>query len=115
MDVIRDADVDLRPLLERTVGIIGYGNQGRAQALNLRDSGVAVIIGSIARRRRGAGRARRLRGLAHRRAVRRAPTSSRCSIPDEVQRDVYHARHRAAPAPPGRCSTSPTATTSTSG
>src|SRR4029450_3097327 len=48
MDVIRDAEVDLAPLLERTVAIIGYGNQGRAQALNLRDSGVRVLIGSIA-------------------------------------------------------------------
>lgn len=41
-----DADADLSHLAGRTVGIIGYGNQGRAQALNLRDSGVAVIIGN---------------------------------------------------------------------
>ena len=30
-----------------TVAIIGYGNQGRAQALNLRDSGFNVIVGNI--------------------------------------------------------------------
>jgi ketol-acid reductoisomerase len=29
----------------RVVAILGYGNQGRAQALNLRDSGVSVVIG----------------------------------------------------------------------
>ena len=29
----------------KTVGIIGYGNQGRAQALNLNDSGIKVIVG----------------------------------------------------------------------
>ena len=28
----------------RRVAVLGYGNQGRAQALNLRDSGVAVTI-----------------------------------------------------------------------
>lgn len=32
-------------LLSRTVAVIGYGNQGRAQALNLRDSGVPVLVG----------------------------------------------------------------------
>ena len=47
MEVIRDADASLQPLLERSVAIIGYGNQGRAQALNLRDSGVSVLVGSI--------------------------------------------------------------------
>ncbi|MEQ1936555.1 MAG: hypothetical protein ABL962_22110, partial [Fimbriimonadaceae bacterium] len=32
-------------ILSRSVAIIGYGNQGRAQALNLRDSGLNVTIG----------------------------------------------------------------------
>jgi ketol-acid reductoisomerase len=43
--MLHDADLDLSPLAGRTVAIVGYGNQGRAQALNLRDSGVAVRIG----------------------------------------------------------------------
>ena len=41
-----DADVSLAPLDGKTVAILGYGNQGRAQALNLRDSGVNVIVGN---------------------------------------------------------------------
>jgi ketol-acid reductoisomerase len=41
-----DADADLRVLDDRTVGVIGYGNQGHAQAQNLRDSGVGVIVGN---------------------------------------------------------------------
>src|SRR5579871_1043891 len=41
-----DSDADLTHLAGRTVGIIGYGNQGRSQALNLRDSGVPVIVGN---------------------------------------------------------------------
>ncbi|HEY0629642.1 MAG TPA: ketol-acid reductoisomerase [Sphingomicrobium sp.] len=45
MDARRDADIDPTPLLGKRVAIIGYGNQGRAQALNLRDSGVDVVVG----------------------------------------------------------------------
>ena len=41
-----DKDADLKYLKGRTVGIIGYGIQGRAQALNMRDSGVRVIVGN---------------------------------------------------------------------
>jgi ketol-acid reductoisomerase len=45
--IYRDADADPAALAGRTVAVIGYGNQGRAQALNLRDSGVAVVVGGI--------------------------------------------------------------------
>lgn len=39
-------DADLSVLEGKTVAIIGYGNQGSAQALNMRDSGINVIVGS---------------------------------------------------------------------
>ncbi|MEM2874913.1 MAG: ketol-acid reductoisomerase [Candidatus Hadarchaeales archaeon] len=42
-----EKDADLGILRDRTIAIIGYGNQGHAQANNLRDSGCRVIIGSI--------------------------------------------------------------------
>ena len=44
MDWIRDADIDRAALAGKRVAIIGFGNQGRAQALNLRDSGVDVVV-----------------------------------------------------------------------
>ena len=38
-------DCDLQKLAGKTVAIIGYGSQGHAHALNLKDSGVDVIVG----------------------------------------------------------------------
>src|SRR5207244_12371574 len=45
LKVYYDADADRGRLRGRTVAIIGYGSQGHAHALNLRDSGVSVIVG----------------------------------------------------------------------
>lgn len=46
MQLLMDKDASLEPLRGKTVAVLGYGNQGQAQALNLRDSGVAVIVGN---------------------------------------------------------------------
>jgi ketol-acid reductoisomerase len=40
-----DDDADLHTLDGKTVAIIGYGSQGHAHALNLKDSGVSVVVG----------------------------------------------------------------------
>lgn len=40
-----DSDADLKVLADKTVAIVGYGIQGAAQAKNLRDSGVKVVLG----------------------------------------------------------------------
>jgi ketol-acid reductoisomerase len=45
--VYHDDDIDIQPILEKTVGIVGYGSQGHAQAQNLRDSGVRVIVADL--------------------------------------------------------------------
>jgi ketol-acid reductoisomerase len=44
MRVYFDGDADPALIRSRAVAIVGYGNQGRAQALNLRDSGVSVTV-----------------------------------------------------------------------
>src|SRR5690348_10539915 len=40
-----DDDADLHELDGKTVAIIGYGSQGHAHSLNLKDSGVDVVVG----------------------------------------------------------------------
>ena len=53
-----DDDADLGLLDGKTVAIIGYGSQGHAHALNLRDSGVDVVVGLRAGLRAAPRRAR---------------------------------------------------------
>ena len=40
-----ETDADLSVLEDKIIGIIGYGSQGHAHALNLRDSGLNVMVG----------------------------------------------------------------------
>ena len=47
--VYYETDGDLKYLAGKTVAILGYGSQGHAHALNLRDSGVKVIVGEVAK------------------------------------------------------------------
>ncbi len=46
MQLLNDQDASLEPLHGKTVAVLGYGNQGQAQAQNLRDSGVRVVVGN---------------------------------------------------------------------
>src|SRR5450631_1099965 len=46
--IYHDKDADLKYLKDKTVAIIGYGSQGHAHALNLKDSGVKVVVGLYA-------------------------------------------------------------------
>jgi len=44
MQLLRDADIDMAALAGERVAVLGYGNQGRAQSLNLKDSGIDVVV-----------------------------------------------------------------------
>jgi ketol-acid reductoisomerase len=47
-EIYQDGDANLAVLQGKTIAIIGYGNQGRSQALNMRDSGLKeVIVGNV--------------------------------------------------------------------
>jgi ketol-acid reductoisomerase len=45
MKIYYDKDTDLRHILNKTVAVLGYGSQGHAHALNLKDSGINVVVG----------------------------------------------------------------------
>ena len=45
MKVYHDEDIDGSILDGKKVAVIGYGSQGRAQALNMKESGVDVVVG----------------------------------------------------------------------
>ena len=45
MKLYYDSDADLSVFKDKTVAVLGYGSQGHAHALNLKDSGVDVVVG----------------------------------------------------------------------
>ena len=45
MKIYKDEDADLSILKDKVIAVLGYGSQGHAHALNLRDSGLNVIVG----------------------------------------------------------------------
>jgi ketol-acid reductoisomerase len=89
-----DDDADLSLLDGKTVAIIGYGSQGHAHALNLKDSGVDVVVGL----REGSSSAAKAaeHGLE---VLPIADAASRGDVvmmlvPDELHRDVYESEVR---------------------
>ena len=84
-----DNDADLSLLKDKTIAILGYGSQGHAHALNLRDSGLNVIIGQ----REGSANY----DLAVEHGFKPVPLSEATKqgdlvnilLPDEVQGDLY--------------------------
>jgi ketol-acid reductoisomerase len=89
--VYYDADADLSLLKNKTIAILGYGSQGHAQAQNLRDSGLNVIVGQ----RKGSPNYE----LAKSHGFDPLPVADAAKagdlvnilLPDEVQADVYKA------------------------
>ena len=45
MKIYYQSDCDLSYLQDKKVAVIGYGSQGHAHALNLKDSGIDVVVG----------------------------------------------------------------------
>ncbi len=84
-----DADIDDSSLREKTVAVIGYGSQGHAHALNLKDSGFNVIVGLYeGSKSRETAEADGLEVFDNAEAAERADLISFC-LPDTVQAGVY--------------------------
>lgn len=84
-----DADANLDLLTQKTIAIIGYGSQGHAHALNLKDSGMNVIVGLYP----GSKSAEKAKAAGL--AVHTVADASQAAdfimilLPDEVQKTIY--------------------------
>ena len=88
-EMFYDDDADLSVIQGRKVAVIGYGSQGHAHALNLRDSGVDVRVGlAEGSRSKAKAEAEGLTVLSVADAVRAADVVM-ILAPDQVQRTVY--------------------------
>ncbi|NDJ15706.1 ketol-acid reductoisomerase [Myxacorys almedinensis] len=84
-----DADANLDLLAGKTIAIIGYGSQGHAHALNLRDSGINVIVG-LYPGSKSAPKAKDAGLTVHSVAdATKAADFIMILLPDEAQRSVY--------------------------
>lgn len=83
-----DKDADLGVLKGQTIAVIGYGNQGSAQAQNMRDSGLKVIVGSIADASGAKAKEAGFEVLPIAEAAKKADIVH-ILIPDELQAQVY--------------------------
>jgi ketol-acid reductoisomerase len=87
-DIYYDADVSMSILDERTVAILGYGNQGQMQAKNMRDSGVEVIVGNRSDEYRQQATEDGFEAFGIPEAAERGDTLF-LLLPDEVAPDVF--------------------------
>jgi ketol-acid reductoisomerase len=90
MRVYYDSDADLARLLSKKIAIVGYGSQGHAHALNLRDSGVANVAVAL---REGSASAKKAEGegLKVMSVAEAAAWADAIMIlaPDELQREIW--------------------------
>lgn len=87
--IYHDADADLELITKKRIAVIGFGNQGHAHALNLRDSGCSVIVGLPANSRsRARAEAQGFRVMTTAEAVQQADVVA-LLFPDERHHEVY--------------------------
>ncbi|MEM9399099.1 MAG: ketol-acid reductoisomerase [Verrucomicrobiota bacterium] len=87
--IYKDKDANLDVLKAKTVAVIGFGSQGHAHAMNLKQSGVNVIIGLYAKSKsREAARRKKFKVFDTAEAVKKADVIF-MAVPDMLMADVY--------------------------
>ncbi len=91
MRVYYDRDADISRILDKKIAIVGYGSQGRAHALNLKDSGVKNVVVAL---KPGSATAKKVEadGLTVMGVAEAAKWADALMIlaPDELQRGIYN-------------------------
>ena len=95
VNVYYDKDADLDVLKGKTIGIVGYGSQGHAHALNLKDNGQNVVVGLYPESRSRATAQEAGLEVADVPEVAKMSDVLMVLIPDHLQGDVY--RQQIAP------------------
>jgi len=88
VQIYREEDASLDSLAGKKLGVIGYGNQGSAQAKNLRDSGLEVVVGN----REDPAKERAKEDGFETTGIAEAASEADVVfvlIPDEVQKEVF--------------------------
>ena len=87
--VYHDKDADLKVLNGKTMAVLGFGSQGHAHALNLKESGVQVIVGLYKGSKSAkVARSRGFKVYSNAEAVKRADVIF-VAVPDTRQAEVY--------------------------
>jgi len=92
MEIYYDKDADLSLLKDKTIGVVGFGSQGHAHALNLKDSGLTVIVGLYPGSKSWAkaeGAGLRVGSVAD---VAKEADVIMILAPDQVQRELYESQ-----------------------
>ena len=90
MRVYYDRDADVNLIKGKKVAVVGYGSQGHAHAMNLRDSGATDVVVAL---REGSGSAAKAEGAGFK--VMTAADAAAWAdvvmvlVPDELQGDLY--------------------------
>lgn len=88
VNVLHDKDINIEILKDKTIAIIGYGAQGKAQALCMRDSGLKVIIGSRQGKSFDKAKEDNFDAYPIEEAAKKADIIH-ILLPDEVQPEIY--------------------------
>ncbi len=98
-NIYYDADANLERIQQKRIAVIGYGSQGHAHALNMRDSGCDVVVGlPVSSKSREKAEADGLRVLSSADAAQQADVIM-ILIPDQHHREVFERDIRPALAP----------------
>ncbi|MBP1357629.1 MAG: ketol-acid reductoisomerase [Sulfolobus sp.] len=84
-------DADISPLKGKTIAVIGYGNQGKAQANIMRDNGLNIIVGNVKDKYFDMAKKDGFEVYEIDEAVRGADVAL-LLIPDEIMKDVYEVK-----------------------